>query len=99
MKKPSLHRQAKQQDAKMERSFRLGSIAMLPAGLILLITSIVQLYSGDYTIGQNFYGAPTGPGLRAEVGLVFSCLGSIFLWLTLRERGKTKRAHDDKPPS
>ncbi len=97
MRKPSLSKRAKEQDAKTGRSFRLGSIAMLPAGLLLLISSTVQLCKGDYTIGENLYGAPMGPGLRATMGLVFTCLGAVFLWLTIRSRTKSTRRQDDKP--
>jgi hypothetical protein len=97
MKKHSLSARAKEQDAKSDRSFRLGSIAMLPAGLALLVSAIVQLHTGDYTIGQNFYGAPTGPGLRATMGLVLSCLGALFLWLSIRNRRTTHRGPDNKP--
>jgi hypothetical protein len=79
-----------------DRGFRLGSIAMLPAGLVLLVSSIVQLSSGDYTIGQNFYAAPVGPGLRATMGLVFSCLGTVFLWLHLRDKRKPPSGPNDK---
>ncbi len=77
----------------------MGSIAMLPAGLILLMSSGVQFCRGDYIVGQNFYGAPTGPGLRAEMGLVFTCLGAVFLWLTIRKKAKPGRTPDDERTS
>ncbi len=94
MKKPSLSIRRKQEASRAERSFRLGSIAMLPAGLLLLITSIVQLCRGHYYIGENFYGAATGPGLRAIMGFIFACLGAIFLWLTIRSK---KKPNDNRP--
>ena len=77
----------------------IGGIAMLPAGLLLLITSIMQFSSGDYTVGQNFYGAPTGPGQRAMMGLVFSCIGAILLWRYIRTRGNLPGSPDDKNSS
>ncbi len=91
MRKPCLKRRARAQTVNMERSFRLGSIAMLPAGLILLVSSIAQLSSGDYTIRQNFYAAPVGPAPRAIMGFVLMCLGAIFLWLL----SEAQRSADD----
>jgi hypothetical protein len=81
----------------MDHSFRVGSIAMLPAGLILLVSAIVELASGDYRIGQNRYGAPVGPFFRVVLGLVFSCAGGVALWNYLR-RPKQSGAPDEKPP-
>jgi hypothetical protein len=68
---------------------------MLPAGLFLLISAIVQLSTGDYTIGENIFGAPVGPGLRGTMGFVFTCVGAIFLWLYLRERSKPPPGPND----
>ena len=69
-KRGSLRRRAKNLRWRMDHSFRIGSIAMLPAGLILLVSAIVEFASGDYRIGQNRYGAPVGPFFRAVFGLV-----------------------------
>jgi hypothetical protein len=91
MEKPSFRRQAREKPSWMDRVFLVGGIAMLPGGLILLITSVNQLYNGDYTSELNFFGTQTGPEFRAEVGFVFCCLGAMFLWLTLRGRVKGPR--------
>lgn len=91
MKKPSFGRQAKEQLSWMDLGFLVGGIAMLPAGLFLLIISVIQLHNGDYTSDPNFFGTQTGPGFRAEVGFVFCWLGTMFVWLTLRGRRKRQK--------
>lgn len=95
-KRASLRRRAKSLRWRMDRSFRLGSIAMLPAGLILLVSAIVEFTSGDYGIGRNRFGEPVGPFFRLVLGLVFSCAGGAALWYHLR-RPKQSEAPDERP--
>ncbi len=100
MKKTSLSRRAKELSAKVDRSFMHGGIAMLPAGILLVISAIVRLRSGDYTIGWNLtYSGFTGPAVEVMAGFVFACLGGVFLWLTIRGRAKPPEPPDENAPS
>src|SRR5690349_13140615 len=84
-KRLSLRRKAKNLRWRINHSYRVGSIAMLPAGLILLVSAIVEIATGDYRIGKNRYGDPVGPFFRAVLGLALSCAGGIALWYYLRK--------------
>ena len=96
-KRGSLRRRAKNLYWRVNRSYRIGSIAMLPAGLILLGSAVVELASGNYRIGHNRYGDPVGPLSRAVFGFAFSCAGGVLLWYYLR-RPKPPGPRDGKPP-
>ena len=71
---------------------------MLPAGLILLVSAIAELASGDYAVGRNRYGEPVGPFFRVVFGLVFSGAGGVALWYHLRTR-KPPTGPDERPPA
>jgi len=71
---------------------------MVPAGLILLVSAILELVSGDYTIGRNRYGNPVGPFYRVVLGVVFSGLGAVAFWNYLRRR-KPSTESNEKTPS
>jgi hypothetical protein len=95
-KRGSLRRRAKDLRWRVDRSYRIGSIAMLPAGLILLGSAAVELASGNYRVGLNRFGDPVGPLLRAVFGLAFSCAGAVALGYYLRRR-KRSGPRTEKP--
>ncbi len=96
MKSSSFRHGVEEQRSRERRNGRFGIISMLPAGLILIVGSVVQLCRGDYTIGQNFYGGQTGPGIQIVMGLVLSCLGAIALWVEIQSRRRPAKPPDDK---
>ena len=98
MKRSSLRRRLEEQRSKDGRNGRLSVAVMLPAGLILVAGSIVHLCRGDYSIGQNFYGGQTGPGMQIVMGLVLSSVGAIALWAEIQNRRKPPKPPGDKTP-
>ena len=95
--KRSLRRRAKNLRWRIDHSFRVGAIAMLPAGLLLLVSAIAQLATGNYRIWHNLYGDAVGPFYLAAFGVGFVCVGGLALRDYLRKR-KTPRSRDEKPP-